>query len=33
MDPKEIEWEGVDWIHPAKDRDQWWAVTNMVTNL
>jgi hypothetical protein len=21
---KEIEWEGVDWIHLALDRDHWW---------
>jgi hypothetical protein len=23
MDLREIEWEGVDWIHVAQDRD-WW---------
>jgi hypothetical protein len=26
MDPRETGWEGVDWIHLAKDRDQWWAL-------
>jgi hypothetical protein len=26
-------WEGVDWIHLAEDRDQWWAVKDMVKNL
>jgi hypothetical protein len=33
MDPKEIEWECVDWILLAQDRDQWWALVNMVMNL
>jgi hypothetical protein len=33
MDPREIGWEGVDWIHLAQDRDQWRAVVNMVMNL
>jgi hypothetical protein len=26
-------WEGVDWIHPAQDRDQWRALVNTVMNL
>jgi hypothetical protein len=30
MDFREIEWEGVDWIHLAQDRDQWWALVNTV---
>jgi hypothetical protein len=30
---REIGWEGVDWIHLAQERDQWWALVNMVTNL
>jgi broad specificity phosphatase PhoE len=30
MDLKE---EGVDWILLAQDRDQWWAVVNMVMKL
>jgi hypothetical protein len=23
MDHREIEWEGVDWMHLAQDRNQW----------
>jgi hypothetical protein len=34
---KWIQWEigfsGVDWIHLAYDRDQWWAVVSKVMNL
>jgi hypothetical protein len=30
MYPREIGWENVDWMHLAKDRDQLWAVVNMV---
>jgi hypothetical protein len=26
-------WEDVDWIRLAQDRDQWWAVVNMVMKL
>jgi hypothetical protein len=33
MDLREIEWDGKYWIHLAEDRDQWWALVNMVTNL
>jgi hypothetical protein len=33
MDLREIEWEGVDWIHLAQDRDQLWALVNTVMNL
>jgi hypothetical protein len=33
MDLREIEWEGVDWIHLAQDGDQWRAVVNTVMNL
>jgi hypothetical protein len=33
MDVGEIGWEGVEWIHLAQGRDQWWAVVNTVTNL
>jgi hypothetical protein len=32
-DLREIEWEGVDWIHLAQDRDQWWAPVNTVMNF
>jgi hypothetical protein len=27
------QWEGVDWIHLAHDRDQWWALMNTVMIL
>jgi hypothetical protein len=30
---KDIEWEGMDWIDLAEDRDQCRAVVNTVTNL
>jgi len=33
MDPKEIGWEGVDWIHLAQDRNKWRALVNTVMNL
>jgi hypothetical protein len=33
MDLCEIEWGDVDWIHPARDRDEWRAVENTVMNL
>jgi hypothetical protein len=33
MDLTEIEWDGVDWIDMAQDRDQWGALENMVLNL
>jgi hypothetical protein len=33
MDPREIGWDGVDWIDVAQDRDQWRALVNAVTNL
>jgi hypothetical protein len=33
MDLREIVWEGVDWIHLAQNRDQWWALVNVVMNL
>jgi hypothetical protein len=26
-------WGGMDWNHLAQDRDQWWALVNMVINL
>jgi len=29
----ETEWEGVDWMHPARDRAQWQALGNTVMNL
>jgi hypothetical protein len=33
MDLKEIIWKGIDWIHLAVDRNQWWTAVNMVMNL
>jgi hypothetical protein len=30
---REIEWAGMDWIHPAQDRDQWRDLVNTVMNL
>jgi hypothetical protein len=33
MDLRETEWDGVDWIDMAQDRDQWRALVNMVLNL
>jgi hypothetical protein len=34
MNLREIVWEGVDWMHPAEDRDQWQeALVNTVRIL
>jgi hypothetical protein len=33
IDLREIEWDGMDWIYLAQDRDQWRAVVNTVMNL
>jgi len=33
MDPKEIGWEDIDWMHLARDRNQWRAPLNTVMNL
>jgi hypothetical protein len=33
MDLREIEWDGMDWIDLAQDRDQWMAHVNTVMNL
>jgi hypothetical protein len=33
MDLREIEWDGVDWIDIAHDKDQWRALVNTVMNL
>jgi hypothetical protein len=32
-DLREIEWNDVDWIGMAQDRDQWRALVNAVLNL
>jgi hypothetical protein len=28
-----VGWDGVDWIDPARDRNNWRAVVNAVMNL
>jgi hypothetical protein len=28
-----MEWEGMDWINSAQDRDRWQAAVNTVMNL
>jgi hypothetical protein len=33
MDPREIGWGSVDWMHLAWDRDQWSVLVNTVMNL
>jgi len=33
MDLREIEWEGVEWIHLVEDKDQWQALVNTIMNL
>jgi hypothetical protein len=33
LDLKEMEWDGMDWIDLAQDRDQWRASVNIVLNL
>jgi hypothetical protein len=33
IDAREVEWEGVGWMHPTQDRDQWQAFVNTVINL
>jgi hypothetical protein len=33
MSLREVVWGGVDWIHPAQDRNQWLAVVNTVMNI
>jgi hypothetical protein len=33
MNLREIEWEDVDWMHLAQDRDWWQAHANTVMNL
>jgi hypothetical protein len=33
IDLREIEWDGVDWIDLAQDRDQWRALVIKVMNL
>jgi len=33
MDPRKIGWESVDWMHLARDRDNWKPPVNMVMKL
>jgi hypothetical protein len=33
IDLREVGWDGIDWIDPAQDRDQWSALVNTVMNL
>jgi hypothetical protein len=33
IDLRKIEWDGMDWIDLAEDRDQWRALVNTVMNL
>jgi hypothetical protein len=33
MGLREIGWEGVDWVHLAQIRNQWWDLVNTVINL
>jgi hypothetical protein len=33
LDLRETRWEVVDWVHMAEDRDQWWALVNMVMKI
>jgi hypothetical protein len=33
MDLRETEWDAVDWLHLAQDRDQWWALVIMLMNF
>jgi hypothetical protein len=33
MDLRELGWGGMNRIYLAQDRDQWWALLNMVMNL
>jgi len=33
VDLRDIGWEGMHWMHLARDRDQWQTLVNTVTNL
>jgi hypothetical protein len=33
MDLIKIEWDGMDWIDLAQDRDQWRALMNTIVNV
>jgi hypothetical protein len=32
MDPREIGWEGVDWIHMVQDKDLWLTPVSLIMN-
>jgi hypothetical protein len=32
MDLREIQWDGIDWIELAQDRDRWRALVSTITN-
>ena len=29
----EMQWEGMNWINLAQDREKWWAVVSTLMNL
>jgi hypothetical protein len=33
MNPREIGWDGMDWMDPTQDSDKWRALVNMVMDL
>jgi len=33
IDLKGTDYDKIDWIHEAQDREEWWAVLNMLINL
>lgn len=33
MDLEERFWDGMGWIYPADERDQWWSVVDLVINF
>jgi len=33
MDLREMGWEGIDWMYLVQDREDLWALVNMVMNL
>jgi hypothetical protein len=32
VNPKKIEWKGVDWIHMPQDRVKWWVRLKTIIN-
>lgn len=33
MDLQAVNWDGIDWIQLAQDRDQWWPVVETVRSF